>query len=105
MLLSHGGLFNFLYTRCCTCVIVVVFVESTEVMCECLFVPGGISETVVLCGFATLSSFFVRHEEVLEGAICGEAARIVQGGCTPGCEFVHQLTVSDYAIWFTNVLR
>ena len=40
----------------------------------------------------------------LQSAVFGEAARIVEGGCTPGFDFLTQLTVSDYSIWFTKVL-
>ena len=50
------------------------------------------------------SRFLAGHEEVLEGTIFAEAARIVQGGCAPRFQLVYQLTVSDYAVWFTDVL-
>ena len=85
--------------------IVVVSAEPTKVMCECFFVPHGVIDEIIQCGYASLTSVYTRHEEVLEGAVFGEAARIVEGGCTPGFDFLTQLTVSDYSIWFTKVLR
>ena len=74
-------------------------------MGECLFVPNGNIDKIFLCGFASPTSVFAWHEEVLESAVFAEAARIVQGGCTPGLDFVNHLTVSDYLAWFANVLR
>ena len=102
--LFRCGLFHFLYTRRRTRVIVAVSAEPTEVMRECLFVLNGIIEEIFLCGSASPTSVIAWHEEVLEGAFFAEAARIVQGGCTLGLDFVNQLTVSDYLIWFANVL-
>ena len=105
LLLFQGGLFHFLYTRCCTCVVVAVSAQPTEIMSECFFVSDCIFDKVLECSCASFSCFFAGHDEVLKGAIDTETASTIQVGCTPGGKIVHELALADYAVWFTDILN
>ena len=74
-------------------------------MCECLLVAQGIVGEVLECGFASLVTVLAPREEVLESAVFCETARIVHGSCMPDLSFFGEFAVSNYSIWFTNVLR
>ena len=104
-LLLHCSSFHFLYTRLCTRVVVVVSAQPTEVMCESCLVSDGIREQICHCGCSPLTTFFAGYEEVLKGSIGIEATGVIQGGSTPLLRFIHEFTLSDYSIWFSDVLR